>query len=328
MRTAQIFVITMTVLSVMTPVAWTQEQAAWLSPELGNAKLATSYSFTTFFNEPVARQGTKMGMMQHSFRLSFPLTQDEQREWTMQTRFGVMDIDTDSRLPDTRERFPGELWDVRVGTTYRQRLANGWIGGGNLTIGSPSDRPFASGDEILVNATGFLIVPESQRSSWMFFLNYANNRDFLRNIPLPGVVYDYRPDERLRMLAGVPASMVRWTPTERLALEASYFIPRTVHARVSYDLVEALQLYAGFDWSNQRYFRHDRRDDDDRLFYYEKQVAIGARCDIHQNVWLDLSGGWAFDRFWFEGEDYGDRGDNRLGLSDGPMVKFQLGLHL
>ena len=153
MRIAQLFVITMTVLIVLAPVAWSQEQAAWLSPEIGNAKPTTSYSFTSFFNEPVARQGTKMRMMQHDFRLSFPLLQDEQREWTMQARFGAMDVATDARLPDTRERFPGELWDVRVGTTYRQRLANGSIAGGNLTIGSPSDRPFASGDEILVNAT-------------------------------------------------------------------------------------------------------------------------------------------------------------------------------
>ena len=328
MRIAQLFVSTMTVLIALAPVAWSQEQAAWLSPEIGNAKLTTSYSFTSFFNEPVARQNTKMQMMPHDFRLSFPLLQDEQREWTMQARFGAMDIDTDARLPDTRERFPGELWDVRVGTTYRQRLDNGWIGGGNLVIGSPSDRPFASGDEILVNATGFLMVPDSKQSTWVFFVNYANNRDFLPNVPLPGVAYDYRPDKRLRVLAGVPMSMLRWTPTDRLALEASYFIPRTIHAKVSFDLVEAVQLYAGFDWSSQRYFRHDRRDDDDRLFYYQKRVAIGARWDLHENVWLDLSGGWAFDRFWFEGEDYGDRGNNRLDLSDGPMIRFQLGLRI
>lgn len=328
MRIAHLFVSTMAALIVLSPVAWGQEQTAWLSPELGNAKLTTSYSFTSLFNEPVARQNTKMQMMQHDFRLSFPLLQDEQREWTMQARFGAMDIDTDARLPDTRQRFPGELWNVRVGTTYQQRLTNGWIGGGNLVIGSPSDRPFASGDEILVNASGFLIVPDSEQSEWVFFLNYSNNRDFLQHVPLPGVAYGYRPDERLSVLAGVPVSMVRWTPIERLELEASYFIPRTVHAKVGYHLVESLQLYAGFDWASQRYFRHDRYDSDDRLFYFEKQVAIGARWDIQENIWLDVSGGWAFDRFWFEGEDYGDRGDNRLDLSDGPMFKFQLGLRL
>ena len=244
MRIAQIFVTSTTVLAVITPVAWTQEQAAWLSQDIGNAKMTTSYNFTSFFSEPVASQRTKMRMMQHDFRLSFPLLQDKQRDWTMQARFGAMDVDTDARLPDTRERFPGDLWDVRVGTTYRQRLANGSIAGGNLTIGSPSDRPFASGDEILVNATGFLMVPDSKQSTWVFFLNYANNRDFLQNVPLPGVAYDYRPDKRLRVLAGVPMSMLRWTPTDRLTLEASYFIPRSIHAKVSFDLVEALQLYA------------------------------------------------------------------------------------
>ena len=328
MRIARSFFITMTVPIILAPVAWGQEQAAWLSPEIGHTKLRTSYDVTSFFNEPVARQGTKMWMMQHDFRLSFPVLQDEQREWTVQARFRALDLDTDARLPDTRERFPGELWDVRVGTTYRQRLANDWITGGNLTIGSPSDRPFASDDETLANATGFLLVPDSQHSNWVFSVNYANNRDFLRNIPLPGVAYDYRPDQRLRVLAGVPMSMLRWSPIDRLALEASYFIPRTIHAQVSFDLAEALQLHAGFDWSSQRYFRHDRRDHDDGLSYYQKRVAIGARWDLQEKVWLDLSGGWAFDRFWFEGEDYGDRGNNRLDLSDGPMIKFELGLRI
>ena len=142
------------------------------------------------------------------------------------------------------------------------------------------------------------------------------------------MAYDYRPDKRLRVLAGVPMSMLRWMPTDRLALEASYFIPRTIHAKVSFDLVEALQLYAGFDWSSQRYFRHDRAIMTTNCSIFQKQIAIGARWDLHENVWLDLCGGWAFDRFWFEGEDYGDRGNNRLDLGDGPMIKFQLGLRL
>lgn len=316
--------------ALLVPLSATAQDAgyAWWSPQLGEARPQAEYRFTGSFNEPVARQRTKMHMAQHDLQFSFPLFQDEDREWTFQTALRGLDIDSAARLPDSCDLFPGELWDVRLGTTYRHRFTNGWIGGGNLTFGSPSDRPFASGDEILVSASGFLRMPVSEASAWLFLLNYSNNREFLPDIPIPGVAYHYQPDERLNLLAGLPLSSVRWKPLERLTLDALYLVPRTLRAQVGYDLLETLQLYAGYDWANQQYFRHDRRDNDDRLSYYEQRVSLGARWKIRENLALDLAGGWAFDRFWFEGEDYGDRGENRLDLSDGPFVRLQLELRL
>jgi len=220
------------------------------------------------------------------------------------------------------------LSDIRFGTAYRRQLDNDWIGGGSFLVGSPSDEPFASGDEIVVSATGFLRVPDGEHNAWLLTLNYANNRDFLANVPLPGAAYYYRVNDQLNVLAGIPMMIVNWQPTEKVKVEASYFIPRTIHAQVDYQMLDALKLYAGFDWTNQRFLRHDRWDDDDRLFYFEKRVALGARWQVHEKCWIDLAGGWVFDRFWFEGEDYGDRGDNRIDLSDGPVVQLQFALRL
>jgi len=42
-------------------------------------------------------------------------------------------------------------------------------------------------------------------------------------------------------------------------------------------------------------------------------------------MWFDAGGGYAFRRFFFEGEDYGDRDDNRLIVGDGPFVSLRLG---
>jgi hypothetical protein len=39
---------------------------------------------------------------------------------------------------------------------------------------------------------------------------------------------------------------------------------------------------------------------------------------------LDVSGGFAFDRFWFEGEDFDDRGFNRINLTDGPFASANI----
>ncbi len=296
-----------------------------LSPNLGNAKQETEYAVTSSFDEHIAHQGAEMRMTEHKFRLSFPLKQDENNEWLLHTGLTAIEVDSNARFPDTWRKFPDRLWDIRLGTTYRHRFDNGWIGGGNITIASPSDRPFAGHEEVMVAATGFLRIPDGERNSWYFFLNYAKDREFASNIPLPGVAYNYRPNEQLDLLAGLPMSRVEWKPIDKLTMQASYFVPRNISAKVGYDIFESMQLYTRFDWFNKRFFHHDRQDDDDRLIYYEKRVVLGLHWDIQENIYMDLFGGWAFDRFWYEGEDYGDRGDNRLDMADGPIVKLQLG---
>ncbi len=125
---------------------------------------------------------------------------------------------------------------------------------------------------------------------------------------------------------GLPFSWGQWKVTEKLTVLSAYLIPRTVHAKISYELVDGLALYGGFDWQNQRWFRADRADNDDRLFYYEKKAALGLRWELIKNWTIDLQGGYGFDRFFFEGEEYDDRGDNRISLSDGFFIGVQTGM--
>ena len=39
---------------------------------------------------------------------------------------------------------------------------------------------------------------------------------------------------------------------------------------------------------------------------------------------VELSGGWAFDRFYFEGESYSDRRENRVEIGDGPFAVLRV----
>ena len=84
-------------------------------------------------------------------------------------------------------------------------------------------------------------------------------------------------------------------------------------------------MFAGFDWRNQRYFRADRDNNDERIFYYEKRVGGGFRLGVAPQVALTFQGGWAFDRFYFEGEDYGDRDGNMIDVADSPYGTFKIG---
>jgi hypothetical protein len=67
-----------------------------------------------------------------------------------------------------------------------------------------------------------------------------------------------------------------------------------------------LRIYAGFDWDHDSYLRADRHVRSHQLFYYEKR--------------LTLSGGYAFDRFYFEGGGYSNHNENRIDIHGGPFV--------
>ena len=93
---------------------------------------------------------------------------------------------------------------------------------------------------------------------------------------------------------------------------------RNIQAEASYRISWPLTVFAGFDWRNQRYFRADRDNNDERIFYYEKRIGGGLRLGVTKQVALTFEGGWAFDRFYFEGEDYGDRDQNTIEVDDSP----------
>lgn len=314
-------------------VAQEDEMRRWVSDEFGDAQFSARYGTFAYFDQPVDNQRTDFHMVKHELDVSWPLYQDEQREWTMILDLDAIDSDTgavlvDDDFPWDVDPFPAELYNIQLGTGYRQKLDNGWSAGGVLLVGSPSDKPFASGDEITVNATAYLRIPDGERNAWLFFLNYFNNREFLPNVPIPGVGYQYNPTPQFEALIGIPFAQFYWQPMPKLSLTGRYLVPRQIDLQAAYELLEPLEVYVGYQWDNDRFLRSDREDDDERLFYYDQRVLAGVKWDINESTWVDFSGGWAFDRFWFEGEGYDERDHSRIEIDDGPFVRLQLGLQL
>jgi hypothetical protein len=284
------------------------------------------YRATVVPGQPVFGQPAELGWVQHDVTLEGPLFQGVTDEWSASIRLREQDFDTDAVFPATGERFPEELWNIRLGTTYRHRFENGWIGGFSLGVGSPSDRPFASAAEVAVNANAVLRVRHQERHAWLFFLNYGSNREFLPHIPLPGLGYSYHPSDDLTAVVGTGFLSLDYRPIDRLTVRAYYAAVRTVDFRATYQVWRPVRVWAGFDWTNDRYLLAGRDDDDDRLFYYEKRVRAGVIIGLARQVFVDLAGGYAFDRFYFQGESYGDRDRNRLDVESGPFAAARLGL--
>jgi len=295
------------------------------APEMGSIPVRSDYRVTIFPDQPVAGQHAELGLFQQDFTLSMPLRQSPTDEWYASVRIRNQEFDTRAVLPDTGERFPDELWNVRIGTGYRHRFESGWIGALDVTVGSPSDRPFASMDEIDINATAVLRVPARDRDAWLFFVNYGSNREFLPNIPLPGFGYSYQPSDQLTAVITTGVVSLQYRPVETLTLSASYVAIRTVDVRLTYQVFRPVRLWVGFDWTNERYLRADRANSDDRLFYYEKRIRVGAIIGLARWLFVDADVGYSFDRFYFEGEGYSDRNHNRIDVGDGPFAQIRLG---
>ncbi len=304
-----------------------QDVRRLLDARLGQLGPTAEYAATLHLREGVDQPDGDLSFEQHDLFLSTPIVQDKRREWSAHANLRALDFHTDARLPDTGEAFPDSLWNVELGTTYRFRTAQNMMAGFHLTAGSASDEPFDSEDELVFSGLAFLAIPQSERNAWVIALSASNKRQFLRYVPLPGLAYWYNPDERLQALLGLPVTYVRWQATDGLELSALYVVPRTGRARATFAVGQGADAYVGYVFDHQSYFRADRADDDDELTFYEQRVEGGLEFDLGDNADLTLGGGYAFNRFFYEGDEYDDRGDNRINFSDGPFAFLRFSVH-
>jgi len=215
-------------------------------------------------------------------------------------------------LPYSQQIVPSELWDLQVGGSYFHPLEGGKMFGASLTLGSASDFPFWSLSETTFNVTASLLYPgDNPKSNYMVFLNESNNRPFLNYIPIPGFIWFYTPDPEDHLFLGLPFAGYshRWNHAlldEPLNFSIFYLVPASLKVQFIQDLTSWLKVFTGLDFRQEMYLLRDRPTTATRLFYDEKRIFLGTTIDFSKSVELDLSGGYAFARRWFEGEKYTD----------------------
>jgi hypothetical protein len=307
------------------PAAAQAELMQWVDPTLGRMMGRGDYRIQFYSDERVEGQSARLDLTQHNFTLVTPLFQNSSDELAMSARLRYQDYDTEARLPDSGQRLPDELFDARAGVSYRHKFENAWMLGGSLTVGSASDQPFHSEDELVVRAAALLRVPSGPRNAWLYSLTYASDVEIFdrRHIPLPGIAYLWAPAETFKAVIGFPFTSVEYKPFPALTLEASYFPVRTVRARATYAIFRPLRVFVAFDADHDTYYLAGRGDKDDQLFYYEKRLTGGMRFDLRY-VGVEVTGGYVFDRFYFEGERYSERNENRFDVRDGTFISGRL----
>jgi hypothetical protein len=303
------------------------ELQLWLNPELGKQMGRADYRYTFYPERKVDHQDTTLLFNEHRVQAFAPVFQSSTDELTISGRVLYQDLVTHARLPETGEPFPRQLYDVNGGIGYRHKFDNSWIGGIAVTAGTATDEPFKSMDDVYVRALALLRVPQGERNAWILSVLYASDQEFfgVTGLPVPGLAFVWNYSEQFRAVVGVPFSSIEYKPFETLKLEAQYFPLWTIRTFATWEIFRPWRAYIGFDWDSDHWVRHDRGDKNDRFYYYEKRATVGTRFDLRY-IGVEVFGGYAFDRFYFEGEGYKDRTENRVGVRPGPFVSGRLHL--
>ena len=75
-------------------------------------------------------------------------------------------------------------------------------------------------------------------------------------------------------------------------------------------LDKKLDIYTAFEMREKKWARADRNDEDDRLYYNDKSLSLGVKYLATDNFFIDISGGHASGRRFYEGENFeNDRTD-------------------
>ena len=157
--------------------------------------------------------------------------------------------------------------------SYPHKFDNDWTGGVALTVGSASDRPFNSIDEMYFRLVTLVRVPPGENNSWIFTLIYASDEQiFGQTLPIPGIAYAWVPSEKFTAVIGFPFSMIRYKQFETLTLDAEYYPFWTVRSRATWEIFRPLRAYVGFQWDSDHFYRADRDDKADKIFYREMRL--------------------------------------------------------
>ncbi len=285
-----------------------------------SAIFAPSYRVTWIPDAPVSGQGTNLTSVTENFHVVCPVFRDECQMFGL--TFGVRNtiIDTDAVIPNTGQAFPSQLWDIRFGFVYKYTFSNGWTAGADVNFGSASDRPFASVNELTAGVSTFLRIPVGEHNAWLFSLSYSPTGEL--NFPIPGVAFYWQPNDWFNATIGVPTKIV-YRPIEDVILEAAWMPLTTVTARASWRVWGGVFLYTAYNLGNESYYLYNSPDDRDRFFYYDQRVTAGVKMCFGPHFIVDLSSGYAFDRYYFEGQDYNDR-QNRIDIGNSPFLSFMV----
>jgi hypothetical protein len=290
------------------------ELTAGLTPP--NQQKTTIKYEGVFFDEAEFPTGDS-AMMQNGLSFSTPVQKTETSSLALAGRADEMKINP------TRDNLSG-LYDFELGLTYTRILEERRMWAVTGSYGSASDKPFYTPEVSTLGLTALYVKPATENDTWLFLINYSNNRPILNNIPLPGFAYFYNPSKEFRGVFGLPFAMVNWQFVDNWTMSFFTLLPWVIKASINYSLSGPVQAYFGFDFSQKTFLMYDRVNKEDRLFYDQKKFFVGLKSPVSKELAVEIEMGHAFDRSFFVAENYEQNPSNPLEIGNAFYIKTVL----
>jgi hypothetical protein len=275
---------------------------------------------------PTNEPGVTLGYVREDLGLQIPIWADGTDRVSGHFSFRNYLFQTEAKLPDSGRDFPSSLTSISTGLSYQHRFENNWAAGVSGSIGSASDKPFNGIREMNFGVSTFLRVPAfGGRDAWLFSLSYQPTGQL--SFPIPGVAYLWNPSPNFRMSIGLPFS-IWWRPVETVTFNATYVPLTNVNARLTWTPVKQVSVFGGFESGGSSFALADRTDINERFRINEDRLLAGLRVTPVRWATLEVSGGYLFDRRFFQSTSGGSAtgGTDRINVAAGPYLAAGLWL--
>lgn len=263
-------------------------------------------------------------LSQTQLMASAPIVADDLGQWTASMYMNRYQFSISDKLPKDQVAVPAELVNLQFGLGYKQKLEEQKYWMLQAQFGSASDYVFSRADVETLNVNAVYAGDVKAHESWLWILNYSNNRPILNNLPLPGFAYIYTPNPQFRGIFGFPFVFTKWNFYEKWNFNFSILGFTAIKSEVSYQVIGPVQIYSMYDHNQQGFFRRDRNDVEKRFFYEERKLALGVRSPVSTVLFADIQVGQSWDRKIFEAQSVSKQGENRLFVDSAWYAQFSL----
>lgn len=266
-------------------------------------KMRTQFSYTGLFHQKADfPQGEGRTQFQE-FDLTLPIHKTETEGFSFNLKGNKLAV-----IPEQSEY--SSFSELKASLNYTQVIDQQRQWSLSVRYGSASDKVFENSSVITYGATGTYSFPQTEKNRWLLLLDYANDRPILNNLPLPGFAYFYNPSKEFRGVFGVPFASINWNFAQSFSLDFMTVIPWVFKGAINYQLNSYSKIYSGFNFSQLTYYKFDRTNSKERVFFDEKKMFVGLKIPLHPKIFSEFELGHAFDRSIFKAESYQLNPDN------------------
>jgi hypothetical protein len=227
----------------------------------------------------------------------------------------LLEIDDDAGV------IPGNLMDASVAFGMGVFANEKWLAGITVGVGYAGAEAFRDGDAWYGKADFAVGYAINDNERIGVVVNYDGNRTFLPDVPLVGLQYFRKIDDRLSLSVGFPFSDITWTPDDQWRITLTYVIPDFAELDAEYRFTPNLGVYGRFFRQNRAFHSDDFGGNLDRLIVQQTRAELGVRGTINDTFRFSVAGGYAFGQHFEVGFDSRDA-EEIADISDEPYVRF------